>query len=156
MSRRPGASQPHPLNPHIGQRLRARRMALGLNQTELGNRVGITFQQVQKYEKGVNALSPDRLLEFAQALDVPYTYFFEDYDPATAVAKPAGDAREGGRLMLHLMRLVNEIPRAARAPLLALVVAMANQPVNEAEVRALVSADSQDELEAQRTERPRD
>ena len=66
-----------PLDEYIGQRLRERRLLLDLSQTELGMASGITFQQVQKYEQGVNRIRASRLFEEAELLDVPVSYFFE-------------------------------------------------------------------------------
>ena len=66
-----------PVDVHIGQKIRARRILLGLSQTELADVAGITFQQVQKYEKGTNRVGASRLQQFSQALDVPPSYFFE-------------------------------------------------------------------------------
>ena len=60
----------------VGQRIRARRMAQGMSQTELGNLLGVTFQQVQKYEKGVNRVGAGRLVRVGEALDVPVSFFF--------------------------------------------------------------------------------
>ena len=60
----------------VGQRIRARRMAKGMSQTELGTMLGVTFQQVQKYEKGVNRVGAGRLVRVAEALDVPVSFFF--------------------------------------------------------------------------------
>ena len=60
----------------VGQRIRARRMAKGMSQTELGNLLGVTFQQVQKYEKGVNRVGAGRLVRVGEALDVPVSFFF--------------------------------------------------------------------------------
>lgn len=62
---------------HVGNRLRLRRTVLGISQTTLAERVGISFQQVQKYERGVNRISASRLCQFARVLDVPVVYFFE-------------------------------------------------------------------------------
>jgi transcriptional regulator with XRE-family HTH domain len=60
----------------VGQRIRARRMAQGMSQTDLGNLLGVTFQQVQKYEKGVNRVGAGRLVRVGEALDVPVSFFF--------------------------------------------------------------------------------
>jgi transcriptional regulator with XRE-family HTH domain len=62
---------------HVGQKIRARRTLLGLSQTELADTAGITFQQVQKYEKGANRVGAGRLQQFSEALGVPPSYFFE-------------------------------------------------------------------------------
>lgn len=68
----------HPLDLHVGQKLRMRRLLLNLTQEKLAKLVGLTFQQVQKYEHGSNRISASRLYEIAAALKVPVTYFFED------------------------------------------------------------------------------
>ena len=62
----------------IGTKIRLRRHVLGMSQTDLGNRIGVTFQQVQKYEKGHNKIVASRLLEVTNIMDVPISYFFED------------------------------------------------------------------------------
>src|SRR6195256_6136701 len=64
----------------VGQRIRARRMAQGMSQTELGNMLGVTFQQVQKYEKGINRVGAGRLVRVGEALDVPVSFFFGTTD----------------------------------------------------------------------------
>jgi len=69
---------PRPLDVHVGQRLRLRRMMIGMTQTELADAVGVTFQQIQKYEKGTNRIGGSRLYQFAKALAVTIPYFFED------------------------------------------------------------------------------
>lgn len=69
---------PNPIDVHVGARVRERRMALGLSQERLGDRLGLTFQQIQKYEKGVNRIGASRLLEISRLLDAPVQYFFEN------------------------------------------------------------------------------
>lgn len=71
---------PHPVDVYAGQRLRTRRLLLGMSQGELADRAGITFQQVQKYERGINRISLSRLYELAQILEIPVTYFFDGYN----------------------------------------------------------------------------
>ena len=68
---------PHPVDVHVGGRLKMRRMMVGMSQDELAHAVSLTFQQVQKYEHGANRVSASRLFEFGQLLDVPVSYFFE-------------------------------------------------------------------------------
>lgn len=68
------------VNQHIGKRIRKRRIELGMTQTELGNKLPTSFQQIQKYEKGVNGVSSAKLIYVAEALQVPITYFFEGFD----------------------------------------------------------------------------
>lgn len=74
-----GAKGKDPLDVHVGKRLRRRRIFVGMNQTQLGEAVGVSFQQVQKYECGVNRAVPRRLFEFGRALGVPLSYFFDGY-----------------------------------------------------------------------------
>lgn len=68
---------PDPIDIHVGQRVRARRKMLGLSQTQLGHELGVTFQQVQKYERGTNRIGSSRLFRMSNTLDVPVAYFFE-------------------------------------------------------------------------------
>ena len=63
---------------HVGSRVRTRRTLLGLNQSQLGDALGLTFQQVQKYERGSNRISASRLFHLSKILDVPVSYFYED------------------------------------------------------------------------------
>ncbi len=77
---------PNPIDVHVGNRVRMRRMLIGMSQERLGKELGLTFQQVQKYEKGTNRISASRLYRIAQILGVPVQYFFEDLP--TSVAAP--------------------------------------------------------------------
>jgi transcriptional regulator with XRE-family HTH domain len=81
----------HHVDVHVGQRIRRRRWMVGMTQQQLGEAVGIKFQQIQKYETGMNRVSASRLYEISKALDVPVAFFFE------AVDEPANenDAAEG-------------------------------------------------------------
>ena len=71
-------------NRHLGSKLRMRRLALGLTQTKVAQAINVTFQQIQKYEKGTNGISSLRLMQLATFLKVPIVYFFEDYAAYTA------------------------------------------------------------------------
>jgi len=66
-------------NHHLGSKLRTRRLALGLTQTKVAQAINVTFQQIQKYEKGTNGISSLRIMQLANFLKVPVVYFFEDY-----------------------------------------------------------------------------
>ena len=66
-------------NKHLGNKLKLRRLALGLTQTKVAQAINVTFQQIQKYEKGTNGVSSNRLMQLAQFLKVPIIYFFEDF-----------------------------------------------------------------------------
>jgi transcriptional regulator with XRE-family HTH domain len=70
--------QPNPIDIHVGSRVRLRRMMLGMSQEKLGESLGITFQQIQKYEKGTNRIGASRLQHIATVMAVPVAYFFED------------------------------------------------------------------------------
>src|ERR1700759_2638903 len=80
---------------YVGKRLRLRRTTMGLSQEAVAKAVGITFQQVQKYEKGANAMNANRLFEFAQFMHVPVAYFFEGLDAGSAPSHEHGFAEEG-------------------------------------------------------------
>ena len=66
-------------NKHLGNKLKLRRLALGLTQTKVAKAINVTFQQIQKYEKGTNGVSSNRLMQLSQFLKVPINYFFEDF-----------------------------------------------------------------------------
>ncbi len=66
-------------NIHLGKKLRMRRLSLGLTQTKVARAINVTFQQIQKYEKGTNGVSSNRLMQLSSYLKVPITYFFEDF-----------------------------------------------------------------------------
>ena len=67
-------------NVHLGRKLRDRRLSLGLTQTKVGDALGFSFQQIQKYEKGLNGVTSEKLLDLANVLQVPINFFYEGYD----------------------------------------------------------------------------
>jgi transcriptional regulator with XRE-family HTH domain len=71
-------SKPNPVDVHVGSRVRLRRTLLGMTQGKLGDAVSLTFQQIQKYERGANRIGSSRLYQFSQILDVPVSFFFDD------------------------------------------------------------------------------
>jgi transcriptional regulator with XRE-family HTH domain len=81
---------PNPTDKHVGSRVRMRRMMLGMSQEKLGNSLGLTFQQVQKYEKGTNRIGASRLQQIAHILQVPVSFFFEGAPSVVASAKTDG------------------------------------------------------------------
>ena len=94
-TRRPGrqkGDKPNPIDIHVGSRVRLRRNMLGLSQERLGEAIGLTFQQVQKYERGANRIGASRLHDLSRVLDVPVSFFFDDMDPVRAPAIPGGFA----------------------------------------------------------------
>ena len=82
--------RPRPVDAHVGIRLKLRRTMVGMSQEKLGDAVGLTFQQIQKYERGANRIGSSRLFEFSQILDVPVSYFFDEM-PEDVVKASAGD-----------------------------------------------------------------
>ncbi len=88
-SRRGRVAGISPIDVHVGARLRVRRTLLGMSQTTLGDAIGVSFQQVQKYERGTNRISASRLFALSQMLDVPVEYFFDDMPTAVAASSPA-------------------------------------------------------------------
>lgn len=117
----------HPVDVHVGKRIRHRRWTLGTTQQQLADRVGIKFQQIQKYETGANRVSASRLWDIASALGVPVSYFFEDMErtdsPSAGTADPPeGDGRRAAvpgdllsdREALELLRSYYAIPEAQR------------------------------------------
>ncbi len=75
---------PNPVDVHVGTRVRLRRTLLGMTQTGLGQAIGLTFQQVQKYERGVNRIGSSRLYDLARVLEVPVNFFFDEMPEAIA------------------------------------------------------------------------
>lgn len=84
-------SRPSPIDIHVGSRIRLRRTLLGLSQERLGDALGLTFQQIQKYERGVNRVGASRLFDLSRVLDVPISFFFDDM-PDSLSAVHAGTA----------------------------------------------------------------
>jgi len=84
--------KPNPVDIHVGGRIRLRRMMSGLSQERLGEQMGLTFQQIQKYEKGANRVGASRLFQLAQVLDVPVSYFFDDLASEEDSQSPSGFA----------------------------------------------------------------
>jgi len=87
------SDKPNPIDVHVGSRVRLRRTLLGMSQEKLGEAIGLTFQQVQKYERGANRIGASRLYDLSRVLDVPVAYFFEEM---TADVASAAEARLGG------------------------------------------------------------
>ncbi len=125
---------PNPVDVHVGARVRMRRMLIGMSQEKLGESLGLTFQQVQKYEKGSNRIGASRLYQIGAVLGVPIEFFFEglERDPAMDGADPAArfdtellSSAEGIQLNSAFFAISD--PRL-RKRLLDLVKAMAGDP----------------------------
>jgi transcriptional regulator with XRE-family HTH domain len=88
----------HNVDVHVGARMRQRRALVGMSQTKLGDAVGLTFQQVQKYERGTNRMGSSRLYEFAKVLDVPVAYFFEEMPSNALSGRPMAGRKTYGEV----------------------------------------------------------
>ena len=86
-----GSRRANPIDVHVGSRVRLRRMLLGMSQEKLGENLGLTFQQVQKYEKGINRIGASRLFDLSQVLGVPVQFFYEELAVAGAGAAGFGE-----------------------------------------------------------------
>ena len=95
------------LNQHLGKKLRLRRTSLGLTQTQVAKAINVTFQQIQKYEKGTNGVSSARLLQLSSFLKVPIKYFFEDYQDFSSTNESNIASKDVN--YSFLVRLFNEL-----------------------------------------------
>jgi transcriptional regulator with XRE-family HTH domain len=89
------SGQPNPVDIHVGTRVRLRRTLMGLSQEKLGEAIGLTFQQVQKYERGANRIGASRLFDLARVLDVPVSFFYDDMPETVRDNSPVAIARGG-------------------------------------------------------------
>ena len=116
----------HPVDVHVGKRIRHRRWLVSMTQQQLAERVGIKFQQIQKYETGANRVSASRLWDIAEALDVDVSFFFEGFEDETATAseRPADGSVPadllGDKEALDLVRSYYAIPENKRRRLFEL------------------------------------
>ena len=92
---RPKMDQPSPIDVHVGSRVRLRRSLLGMSQEKLGAALGLTFQQVQKYERGTNRISASRLWDLSRILDVPVSFFFDAMPSGGPTGTKAGPGEQG-------------------------------------------------------------
>jgi transcriptional regulator with XRE-family HTH domain len=138
-----GSRRPNPIDVHVGSRVRFRRMLLGMSQEKLGERLGLTFQQIQKYEKGINRIGASRLFDLAQVLAVPVQFFYEEA-PATDsnqlvpdgfAERPADNSiveflrsRDGLELNKAFVRISDA---KARRAIVDLVRSLANEDTND-------------------------
>ena len=139
-----GSRRPNPIDVHVGSRVRFRRMLLGMSQEKLGEKLGLTFQQIQKYEKGINRIGASRLFDLAQVLGVPVQFFYEEAPVRRAAAsscptgfaeKPAENSiveflrsRDGLELNKAFVRISDA---KARRAIVDLVRSLANDDTND-------------------------
>ena len=90
---------PNPIDVHVGSRVRLRRMLIGMSQEKLGEQLGLTFQQVQKYEKGSNRIGASRLYQIAQILGVPVQFFYDDMGTTSVSGQAFADGEAGENVM---------------------------------------------------------
>lgn len=128
------ASGPNPIDRHVGLRIRMRRKELGISQERLAESIGLTFQQVQKYERAANRVSASKLWEVARALNTSISYFYEGLarpEESTAFALPREEVHEF-LLTPEGIELANTFPKIPRGrvrrKILDLVRAMADEP----------------------------
>jgi len=96
--------KPHPIDTHVGGRVRLRRTMLGMSQDKLADSLGLTFQQIQKYEKGVNRIGASRVFEISRVLGVPIQFFYDDYDADTGRSYGFAEAGpDDGAAMMELL-----------------------------------------------------
>ncbi len=143
-SGRPKTGKPNPIDVHVGSRVRLRRTLLGMSQEKLGEAIGLTFQQVQKYERGANRIGASRLFDLSRVLDVPVSFFFDDMpvsDEAMLAASSSTEERSGSyepdpmakRETLELVRAYYRInDPSVRKRLFELTKAVANAGTFEA------------------------
>lgn len=133
MARGTGEDGPHPVDRHVGRRVCEKRLALGYNQSDLGRALGLTFQQIQKYEKGTNRVSASKLWDIARFFKVDIGYFF---DGLTGSSAP-GVAEEGAafehdhpatRYTIEIGRLSPQLSTRQQKLALDLIRDMADRP----------------------------
>ncbi|MDK3019262.1 helix-turn-helix domain-containing protein [Pseudodonghicola flavimaris] len=117
----------------VGQRIRARRHALGISQTELGEAIGVKFQQIQKYETGANRVSASRLWAVAEKLGVDIVYFFEGIRPATPTDKGLKTPVDHMDFLsdqdaILMMELFRKLPGPQRSAVLSFVQSLTTPP----------------------------
>jgi len=132
---------PNPVDKHVGSRVRMRRVLIGMSQEKLGEALGITFQQIQKYEKGTNRIGASRMQQIATVMGVPVSYFFDDAPGAEARTDGFGESQgsdyvvdfltttEGLQLNKSFVRIQDA---KVRRKIVDLVVALADQDLKSA------------------------
>lgn len=130
MPRGQAESSPHPVDRHVGRRIAEKRLALGYNQSELGRALSLTFQQVQKYEKGTNRVSASKLWLIAQFFKVDLSYFFDGLSEDTAAAdadREDGTEARPTRQSIEIGTLVPKLGLPQQKLVLDLVKSMSTQ-----------------------------
>lgn len=114
MARGTGEDGPHPVDRHVGRRVCEKRISLGYNQSDLGRALGLTFQQIQKYEKGANRISASKLWQMADFFKVDIAYFFEGLGARPGMAESDGPGFDhdfpATRHSIEIARLAPRLP----------------------------------------------
>ena len=116
---------PREIDVHVGQRVRQRRVLCGLSQTELANAIGLTFQQLQKYERGMNRISASKLWQISQVLDVPVQWFFKEISEPKNEQDKQNNSFHMKRETLELVRNYAAAPADVQRKFLSLVKSIA-------------------------------
>lgn len=135
MARGKGPDGPHPVDRHVGRRVCEKRISLGYNQSDLGRALGLTFQQIQKYEKGSNRISASKLWDISRFFKVDVSYFFEGLGEARGVAEEGGAFTHdfpATRYTIELARLAPQLSVARQKMLVELARALAGEHEDEA------------------------
>lgn len=114
-----------PVDSFVGERIRQRRLEIGMTQTELAEKINVRFQQVQKYENGLNRVAASRLWRIAEALEVPVNYFFEEIESAetgVSIASRATDKRK----LRELVDLFTVLPDAHQSAVMSFLRSVAH------------------------------
>ena len=117
---------PRGIDVHVGQRVRQRRVLCGLSQTELANAMGLTFQQLQKYERGINRISASKLWQISQVLRVPVQWFFKEFSEPKEKEDKRLESFHMKRETLELVRNYVAVPADVQQKFLSLVKSIAN------------------------------
>lgn len=137
MARGVGEDGPHPVDRHVGRRVCEKRISLGYNQSDLGRALGLTFQQIQKYEKGANRISASKLWDIARFFKVDIGYFFQGLsagEPGVAEGEGAGYEHDfpSTRYTIEISRLAPQLSTRQQKLALELIREMAGKPDGEA------------------------
>jgi len=129
------SNNPDPIDIHVGSRVRLRRTLLGISQERLGEQLDITFQQVQKYERGANRISASKLWRLSEILDVPVGFFFDDMESADMPLRQASDLEEAlsKRETLEMLREYLRLNDDVREKVRLLLRSMARATISQEE-----------------------
>ena len=132
MARSAAEDGPHPVDRYVGRRVADRRISMGFNQSDLGRALGLTFQQVQKYEKGSNRISSSKLWDISQFLDVDVAYFFEGLSETTRSPGTSSDQDyPSTRQTVEMARLAPTLTSRQQRLTLDLMRALAGADLDE-------------------------